>query len=81
MVFIKRLAFLFFLSVLAISCQDDLDDVPATGQDINNFIYRGMNAYYLYKPEIPVLADDRFANFDKLNPFIPDLLQNNGLKP
>ncbi len=69
MVFIKRLAFLFFLSVLAISCQDDLDDVPATGQDINNFIYRGMNAYYLYKPEIPVLADDRFANFDELESF------------
>jgi hypothetical protein len=65
MIYVKRLAVLFFIGILSLSCQDDLDDVPATGRDINNFIYRGMSSFYLYKPDVPLLANDRFeTQFD-----------------
>jgi len=43
------------------SCAQDNDDKLASDATIKNFIYRGMNAFYLYKPEIPVLDNDRFA--------------------
>jgi carboxyl-terminal processing protease len=51
------------------SCFQDNDDVFAGKSEINNFVYRGMNAFYLYKPEIDVLANDRFANFEELEAF------------
>ena len=45
------------------SCFEDMDDnfVPATTLEINDFVWKGMNIYYLYKSEIPSLADDEFA--------------------
>ena len=45
------------------SCFDDLDDdiVIASTIEVNDFVWKGMNAVYLYKPEIPNLADDRFT--------------------
>jgi C-terminal processing protease CtpA/Prc len=54
------------LAIVAIatlsSCYKDNDDVFADKKIINNFIYRGMNAFYLYKGDVAVLANDRFAN-------------------
>lgn len=44
------------------SCFEDLDDNPATTRDLNDFVYRGLNIYYLYKDNVPDLANDRFAN-------------------
>lgn len=51
------------------SCYEDNDDVFAGKSEINNFIYRGMNAFYLYKPDVDVLANDRFANLEELEAF------------
>ena len=44
------------------SCFEDLDDNPASTRDLNDFVYRGLNAYYLYKDNVPDLANDRFTN-------------------
>lgn len=44
------------------SCFEDLDDNPATSIDLNDFVYRGLNAYYLYKDNVADLANDRFTN-------------------
>ncbi|MGM0635995.1 MAG: S41 family peptidase [Bacteroidota bacterium] len=62
------LCLLFLLS----SCQDDLDDniYPADNLQINNFIWRAMNAYYLLKSNQPDLADDRFTNDDDYYNFL-----------
>jgi C-terminal processing protease CtpA/Prc len=61
---------LFFLTALTLSsCADDNDDRLASDATIKNFVYRGMNAFYLYKPEIDVLADDRFETVDQLEDF------------
>ena len=51
-----------------VSCEKkDIDniDVPIADK-INAFIWKGMNTYYLWKKEVPNLADNRFRNFDEL---------------
>lgn len=60
----KRISLLLLITVLCISCGDDLDDniQPSSTSDIANFIYRGLNFWSLYKVDVPDLANDRFAN-------------------
>ena len=48
--------------ILFTGCFEDLDDNPATTRDLNDFVYRGLNTYYLYKDNVPDLANDRFTN-------------------
>lgn len=48
------------------SCEDQDDNaVP-----VNDFIWKGLNLYYLWQENIPNLADDRFANQEQLNNFL-----------
>ncbi|AFL82436.1 periplasmic protease [Aequorivita sublithincola DSM 14238] len=63
---------LLALSLLLTSCFEDMDDniQPATTIDIQNFIYRGLNYYYLYKADTPELANDVFGNQAELNDFL-----------
>ena len=68
----KFLIPLLAISVLFVSCFEDMDDKlhTASTQDIQNFIYRGLNYYYLYKADTPELADDAFANEEERNNFL-----------
>jgi carboxyl-terminal processing protease len=75
-----------FLLLLVPGCQDDLDDVirPASDLEIKDFIWRAMNNMYLYKEDVPALADDRFANQAELDDYLqtfstPEDLFYNGL--
>ncbi|OBX22311.1 MULTISPECIES: S41 family peptidase [Bizionia] len=47
-------------SALFTGCFEDIDDNPASTQDLNDFVWRGLNTYYLYKDNVPDLANDRF---------------------
>lgn len=53
---------LVFAALAVTSCFEDNDDVivPANASEINDFVWKAMNAVYLYKDEIPNLANDRF---------------------
>jgi C-terminal processing protease CtpA/Prc len=69
---LKKLVFGFLciISLLTISCQEDLDDVivPSSTLDINDFVYQAMFTFYFYKSEVPDLANDRFSsNTDYIN--------------
>ena len=68
----KILLLLIAIATLFVSCFEDLDDTiqPASDLDIGNFIYRGLNYFYLYKADTPELANDNFANQDELNTFL-----------
>ncbi|CAM3495416.1 S41 family peptidase [Aequorivita lipolytica] len=70
----KRNIFISFLaiSVLFVSCFEDADDNLQTAStlDIQNFIYRGLNYFYLYKADTPELANNAFANDTELNDFL-----------
>ncbi|MFL9844327.1 S41 family peptidase [Flavobacterium rhizosphaerae] len=46
---------------------EDMDD---TAVPVNDFIWKGLNLYYLWQQEVPNLADDRFANQGELNSFL-----------
>ncbi|GEQ85982.1 peptidase S41 [Patiriisocius marinistellae] len=60
------------LLTLFVSCFEDLDDNlnPASTTSINDFIYRGLNFFYLYKADTPQLANDAFADETAKNAFI-----------
>lgn len=49
------------------SCNKDMDDefIPASNLEIQDFIYSAMNIWYLYKPNVPDLANGRFASNDE----------------
>ena len=77
---------------ISTSCSDDADDVgitpPAPGEQRNlvveNFVYRGMNNIYLYKADVPKLADNVFATQSERNDFLdnydsPEDLFDNGV--
>ncbi len=66
---LKYISVLLVCLPILLSCAEDNDDKFASDTVVNNFIYRGMNAFYLYKPEIPVLANDRFATVADLENF------------
>ena len=75
--------FVFICFLALTSCFEDQDDTPIESNAINDFVWRGMNRFYLYKSEIPDLADDRFPSLnsstytDYLNSFeSPDALFN-----
>lgn len=67
--YIKHVAILLVLSVIATSCFQDNDDTFASPTIVKNFIYRAMNGFYLYKPDVPVLANDRFASTVELEAY------------
>jgi C-terminal processing protease CtpA/Prc len=76
---IKILLAALVVSALAFQGCEDMDDnaVP-----VNDFIWKGLNLYYLWQPEVPELADDRFANQAQLNDYLegfstPESLFNN----
>ncbi len=60
------------ISVLFVSCFEDLDDniQTASTSEVQNFIYRGLNYYYLYKADTPELANDAFATDGELAAFL-----------
>ncbi|MBT8256073.1 MAG: peptidase S41 [Bacteroidia bacterium] len=61
-----------FVSTLFISCFEDLDDSlqPASTLEIQQFIWRGLNFYYLYKADTQELANDAFATESELQTFL-----------
>lgn len=68
---LKFLAVLLAVSTLFVSCFEDLDDniIPASDLEIQNFIYRGLNYYYLYKADTPELAN-KFESEESKNQFL-----------
>lgn len=67
--FLKFLYSAFFLFVL-ISC-DDHDDLKVPREiEVQDFIWKGMNLYYLWQPDVVDLADDRFSGQPQLNDYL-----------
>ncbi|MGY0392741.1 S41 family peptidase [Bizionia sp. KMM 8389] len=52
--------FIIILSSLFMGCFEDIDDNPASTRDLNDFVWRGLNSYYLYKDFVPDLANNHF---------------------
>ena len=63
---------LFLFSLLFTSCFEDNDDNGALASEINDFVWKGMNAAYLYKQEIPDLDNDRFNDSEEYASYLND---------
>lgn len=69
----KKSLFLFVFLIL-FGCKDDQDDTiqVATSEnlEIEDFIYKVMNYWYLWQEEVPNLADNRFSNDKEYTAFL-----------
>lgn len=71
----KNYKALFLLLVILFSitsCFEDNDDVSVTANEINDFVWKGMNFIYLYKDEVPDLANDRFSSDTEYAAYLDD---------
>ncbi len=69
---IFKVSFILLIFVFGLqSCTDDDDKLlEDSGTVVQNFIWRGLNYYYLYQANVPDLADNKFANPIALNNFL-----------
>jgi carboxyl-terminal processing protease len=67
-----KIVFLLFTSLFLLqSCQKDEDDIAAPqALEIHDFIWKGMNQYYLWKDEVSNLNEKKFVNQGALNSFL-----------
>ena len=70
----KTYKLLILLALAAFSLQscEDMDDSVSTipGLEVEGFIYKGLNVYYLWKEDVPDLADARFASMEEKIEFL-----------
>jgi len=71
----KLILFTLLFGGFFTSCSDDADDAinkPVDGRNltVENFIYRGLNEIYLYKADVPELANDFFPTQTERNDFL-----------
>lgn len=65
----KILLAIVLLPVLLTSCFEDKDDNPVSTIDINSFVYRGMDNFYLYRDLVDDLIEDK-ANSSTFNGYL-----------
>jgi carboxyl-terminal processing protease len=61
---------LLFLFVIPFGCTDMNDNAVPSTLEVKDFVWKGMNLYYLWQADVPDLADTRFANQTELNTFL-----------
>ncbi len=68
----KTLLISVFITLIACisSCEVQDDNYVPESIQVQNFIWKGLNLYYLWQTDVPDLADDRFSNQDGLNQFL-----------
>ncbi|MBT6635635.1 MAG: carboxyl-terminal protease [Flavobacteriaceae bacterium] len=71
----KKTYILFFISIILFSCFEDSDDTIVFASNINDFVWKGMNASYLYKQNIEDLANNRFSSSEEYTDFL-NLFEN-----
>lgn len=69
----KKISLLWLVSLLffmTIGCDDQTDNDVPENLEVYDFVWKGMNLYYLWQEDVANLADDRFANQGELNNFL-----------
>ena len=57
-----KLCLLLVVALTLTNCFEDNDDNSIAASEINDFVWKAMNASYLYKVGVPDLANDRFSS-------------------
>lgn len=61
---------LLLLLAIPFGCEDMDDNAVPSPLQVKDFVWKGMNLYYLWQQDVPDLADNRFANQSELNTFL-----------
>jgi carboxyl-terminal processing protease len=69
---IKLLSIALVAAMSFASCFEDNDDNIVSANEINDFVWKGMNVFYLYKDNIPNLANDRFSSNQEYASYLND---------
>jgi carboxyl-terminal processing protease len=69
---------ILFTSIFIACEKDDSNHVPKPLQ-AKNFVWKGLNQYYLWQEDVEDLADDRFANQYQLNDYLANFESPNSL--
>lgn len=78
----KKIFIVLLITITLNSCRDDDDVVVPANLEVNDFVWKGLNFYYLWQSDVPNLADDKFKNQAALNSFLkgyssPEILFDN----
>lgn len=79
--FLPRILIIFIISTLFYNCNKTENNFPED-IEVQHFVWRGLNAYYLWQSSIPDLSDLRFSNQNQLNAYLegfssPEILFDN----
>ncbi|MXN90270.1 peptidase S41 [Flavobacterium sp. Sd200] len=66
----KKLSLLVFSLIAGALTLQSCEDLDDNAVPVSDFVWKGLNAYYLWQADVPELADDRFANQEQLNRFL-----------
>ena len=66
---LSKIVIVFVISLLFYNCSKSEDTIP-TDLEVENFVWKGLNAYYLWQSAVPDLADTRFNNQNELNSYL-----------
>jgi C-terminal processing protease CtpA/Prc len=66
----KSLFILLLVAFTFQSCQDEDDVATPMNIEVQNFVWKGLNLYYLWQADVPNLADNKFKNQAELNTFL-----------
>ena len=76
----KKIFYIILLSLTLSQCQKkDTYQIDDQHLEINDFVWKGMNALYLWKNQVPDLTDNKFPNQAELNDFLQDFSNPNDL--
>ncbi len=64
-----KIALILFISTLFLGCSSKSENIPAD-IEINDFVWKGLNAYYLWQSGNPDLSDTRFSSQIELNNYL-----------
>jgi C-terminal processing protease CtpA/Prc len=67
---LKYLIVFFLATFIFQSCQDQDDVAIPTNLEVNDFIWKGLNLYYLWQADVPNLSDNKFPTQTALNTFL-----------
>lgn len=67
----RSIGILFLACFFLTSCFEDNDDnIQFSELEVKDFIWKGMNVVYLYKSDVPDLADTRFSTDQEYNDYL-----------
>ena len=75
----NKLKIILLLFLAFTSCEKQEDNYVPENLQVNDFIWKGLNLYYLWQADVPDLTDNRFGNQTELNNFLTGYSNPNDL--